>query len=158
MWEMNWCQDDEAKTIPWPRNPIVTDLENFLHIVNPHFVHQPPYKGCNIRVTTDVPLTLCFRSIKDIKAKADDIDVPMNESWREMLLSQHFIQNVGIKLDIDIRYGARDFRSLGHVLYDCIYEGCEDNDDADIRMKDLVSGMQEGLVLIWQALKEQGFK
>jgi hypothetical protein len=158
MWEMTWCQDEEAKTIPWPRNPIVSNLEDFLHIVNPHFIHQPPYQGCNVRAFADMPLTLCFSGIKDLQAKAHNIDVPMNELWRRMFLSQHCIHKVGIKLDIDIRYGARNFRSIGHVSRECFHEGPKGANNDEVKMQDLVGGMQEGLVLIWQALKEEGLE
>jgi hypothetical protein len=154
LWEMTWCQYDDMPTISLPRNPIVAELEEFLHLVNPYFVYQPPYKGCKVRAHRNEMRSLCFCGTKDLMAKTKGIDTSTNASWREMFISQHITRDVDVHFYIDVRYGARNFLPVANLFTECIRANRDDDDDDDVKMKDLISGMQNGMGLIWQALEK----
>jgi hypothetical protein len=76
-----------------PRNPLLARIEDFLHLVKPHFGYHAPYTGCKNWTLGNETQSLRFRRIKDLIAKSKDIDTSTNASWREMLVSQHIIRD-----------------------------------------------------------------
>jgi hypothetical protein len=86
-------------------------------------------------------------------AKSKDIDTSTNASQREMLVSQCIVCDVDVNFHIEVRYGPRNWKAVATVFKECIRE--DRGDYNEMKMKDLISGMQDGMQLIWQTLEEK---
>lgn len=151
LWELTWHQDDESETIPGPRNPIVTSLEDFLQIFNPNFIYQSPYTGCAVQTPTSAPRSLVFSSLDDLDKKTS-ITETKEESWQKMLVSQHCITREKIVLESTVRQGARA-TSVGNMP-----RQRRRRDGRDLNMGYLISSMQKSLrALLWRLHRFSSF-
>lgn len=143
LWETTWRHDHECRTLSWPRNPIFDHLEEFLHIVNPHFIAQPPYTGCEARITSDTHKSLVFRGLNDLRTKMTMPCTKVKESWEYMLISQHLATKIEINFELSIRY--RDRSSVSPEIVRC-HRRNDATSGEELRMKDLVYGLWRNMV------------
>jgi len=153
LWEMTWVQNREKQgRIPGPRHRILHKLEDYLDIVSPHFIEQPPYTGCGIRMPWRTRRSFVFEGLADLKTKTERT-MPRMESWRNMLMSQRLIDHLEVEFCIDVRYGARSFLHGGQIGSEFAFR-----DGREMKMGDLVNSLQSGLEVMWKVLEEiQGY-
>jgi len=153
LWEMTWRHDHECRTLSWPRNPIFDRLEDFLHIVNPHFIAQPPYAGCEARMPSNTHKSLVFCGMNDLQTKMEMPYTKVEESWGNMLISQHLVTSIEIDFELSIRYRHRSPVLPDIVWYHCIKEAAPGE---ELRMKDLANGLRRTMEKTFKQLSMHG--
>ncbi|KAH4001910.1 hypothetical protein HBH98_174350 [Parastagonospora nodorum] len=153
LWEMIWRHDHSCGTLSWPRNLIFDRLEQFLHIVNPHFIAQPPYADCRARMPSDMHKSLVFCSLNDLRTKMVMPCTKVKASWESMLISQHLVTEIQMHFELSIRYRGRSA-----ILPELVWHHCRSEAalGEELRMKDLVYGLRRNIEKTFEQLSMYG--
>lgn len=149
-YEMTWVVNKEIKSIPTPRNGIMSELEHYLDIISLHFSQQQPYSGCETRMPGPRMPSFVFQGLSDLKEKTKGNKAGDTDSRRPMIVSQRSTTFMDVTFCLSVRNVKWAFpfpRFMGKHL--------EGPDDGCLKMGDLVDIPQEGFEVI-EAILEEG--
>jgi hypothetical protein len=138
LWEMSW-QGYEFDMMEHPWSPLIADLHEYMHLINPNFIHQPPYLGCKVKNPSNSPRSLIFSSIEELHQKTLMTE-PQEESWQKMLISQTCITSVQLEFDLVTR---RPGEKASCGLY--MPPVCHRRNRQELKLGDLVGSMRAEL-------------
>jgi len=132
-------------------NLITTNFERYLHLVNPRFVRQPPYAGCELRMPGHQKRSIVFQGVDDLKQKTRLHTHHEKESWNHMLVSQHLVTGLDVELHLVTRVGARHSYARREAI--AVRKGLKRQPKDEMKMKHLVRCLQVGLAGVWRAIE-----